>query len=522
MKKNLSIFIASVLAFACSAGQAEDFRVRQLSSRVREFELDSIDHTSPLNYYLSRSWVSLSGRQRLWADISSSKFALDRNAPDEEVDDRLRDYILNERIECIVSYRDSAAAIVTRPDGEDFLLLNYCWVEDGRWVNGGQGMADDLDEAQKMLRVNLPQHYDNLPRIARIGNLPQDITPFVDFLAGVESSPEQFVMEMLGSHRLVVNGEYHRRKVSWDMLKRLVAMPEFPEKVGRVFMELPSWCQPAMDGVMASGTLDTGAIFDIFREEQPNGWWDRGEFEFICELWRINRSLPADRRIEVVLADYQIPYSKVSSREEREAEDRNTHMAGIIAEAVMSSDDGRGNLFLVGCAHAYKSQQAGIASAAHGQEAAKTAGAQLADRLGRNNVFTIFQHVLPSHNGGSGKYPIRGGIFDRAFELNGNRPVGFRLAGSPFGDEPFDGISEIKFNASTGSYADNFDGYLFLHPVDSEPKAAPLTEIFTDAFVDEMKRRASVMGYERAEWMWFGRTAPEMTRESVIEALLQE
>ncbi len=112
-------------------------------------------------------------------------------------------------------------------------------------------------------------------------------------------------------------------------------------------------------------------------------------------------------------------------------------------------------------------------------------------------------------------------MFDKAFEAAGNRPVGFPLAGSPFGSEPFDGIHEIKYNMATGSYADNFDGYLFLHPLATEPLAEPLTEIFTDEFVAEMKRRAEVMGMSGLRRIWFGVTAPEMTRKGIIRDLTQ-
>lgn len=522
MKKTHSLIIAILTSLVSFAGHADDYVVRDISSRVSCHKLDSINLSTPLDYYISRAWVRATGKQKLWSDISSSKFSFDKTAPDKVVDDDFRSYVLNENIDYIITYRDSVAAIVTHSDGDDFVLLNYCWIEDGRWVNGGQGIADNLTQAQELLTQQLPVHYVNLPRIPMINTVPQDETCFVDFLLSVESSPEQFVLNMLDSHKLVINGEYHRRKVSWDMLKRLIDLPDFPEKVGHIFMELPSWCQPFMDKFMESDTLDHEIILQIFREEQPNGWWDRGEYEFICQLWNLNHSLPNGRKIKVVLADYQVPYSKVSRIDQRENEDRNSHMADVIAETISSSDDIRNSLFLVGCAHAYKSNQAGIASAAYGMAPEKTAAAQLVDKLGSDNVFTIFQHGLSGDNNGANKRPIRGGIFDKAFELTGNRPVGFTLAGSPFGKEPFDGISEIKYNISTGCYSDNFDGYLFLHPIENEPVASPLTEIFTDGFVAEMKRRASVMGMENLRAIWFGTTAPNLTKEYIINVLSQE
>ncbi len=506
----------------CYSQSFQDFKVEKIGKNINEFQLDSINLSSPLNYYLSRAWVRLSGKGENWNAISSSKL-YDSNAKDDVVDDELRSYILNEQIDCIVTYRDSVGCIVTHTDGEDFVLLNNCWIENGQWVNVGQDIADDTNEAQDKLLEQLPMALYNLPRIEIINNLPDDVTPFVEYLSNVTASPQEFMLDMLTSHKLVINGEYHRRKVSWDMLKNLISLPKFPDVVGCVFMELPSHHQSLMDKFFNSDSLDTNIIIKIFQDEQLNGWWDRGEFEFLCKLWEINRSLPREKKIRVVLADYQIPYSAITSRAEaREEEDRNTHMANVIVNTITQSGDTRHNLFLVGCAHAYKSKQLGIASAAYGKENALTAGAQIAERLGNENVFTVFQHVLPGDNHGGNKSAIRGGIFDLAFEKNGNHPVGFKLAGSPFGNEPFDGIYEIKYNTATGKYADNYDGYLFLAPLKDEPKAIPLTEIFTDEFIAEMQRRATVLGLENLRWMWFGHKSSDLTKESIADALLQE
>ncbi|MDE5635097.1 MAG: hypothetical protein K2I52_02160, partial [Muribaculaceae bacterium] len=376
---------------------------------------------------------------------------------------------------------------MTHTDGEDLVMLNNCWLENGKWVNRGQGMADDFREAENKIMEQLPEALYNLPRVDIINNIPTDVGPFTAYLSEVKQSPENFMMDMLKTNTLVINGEVHRRKVSWDMLKRLISLSDFSKEVGCIFMELPSWHQPTMDSFMNSDTLNSDLIIQIFQDEQLNGWWDRGEFEFLCRLWEINQSLPDKNKIRVVLVDYQVPYSRITKIEDaREAEDRNTHMANVVIETINNSNDVRNNLFLVGCGHAYKSNQAGFASAAYGKGSELTAGAQLVNALGNDNVFTVFQHCLSGDNSGRNKSAVRGGIFDKAFELNGNRPIGFKLANSPFGVEPFDGIYEIKYKTASGSYSDNFDGYLFLAPLADEPKAKPLTEIFTDEFVAEM------------------------------------
>lgn len=515
-----------LLLISCGGGYCQslqDFKIEKIGKQINEFQLDSINLSSPLDYYLSRAQVRLSGKLKNWQNISSSMFNFSADEPDEVIDDDLRNYILNENIDYIVTYRDSVASIVTHSDGEDLFLLNNCWLENGRWVNIGQGFADDNNDAQLKLLEQLPMALYNLPRIAIINNVPNDVMPFVNFLYNVTASPEEFMLDMLSLHKLVINGEYHRRKVSWDMLKSLISLSKFPDVVGCIYMELPSHHQHLMDKFFSSDIIDINIIIKIFQDEQLNGWWDRGEYEFLCKLWEINRSLSQDKKIRVVLADYQIPYSEITNREEaHEAEDRNAHMADVIVNDISQSEDTRNFLFLVGCAHAYKSKQSGFGSSAYEKEAELTAGAQIAERLGNDNVFTVFQHVLSGDNSGGNKVPIRGGIFDLAFEKNGNRPIGFKLEDSPFGREPFDGIYEIKYKTATGNYADNFDGYLFLAPLKDEPKAIPLTEIFTDEFIAEMQRRATVLGIENLRRMWFGQRSAELTRENIMEALLQE
>ena len=121
-------FIVAILIFVswseCFSQSLEDFKVEHIGRQVKDFQLDSINLSSPLNYYLSRVWVRLSGKSRLWNDISTSKFSFNADAPDEDVDDKFRPYVLNEQIDCIVTYRDSVATVITHANGEDVVMLN--------------------------------------------------------------------------------------------------------------------------------------------------------------------------------------------------------------------------------------------------------------------------------------------------------------------------------------------------------------------------------------------------------------
>ena len=517
------VFLTVILLWASCSPKEQLFTQHEVNRCVSDFEYDGIDQSSPLNYYLSRAHLMAEGKAGLMAKISTAKFELDTSAVDEEVDEILRQRILSEKIVKIVAYKDSAAVIITEyADG--WLLLNHTWIENGKWVNGGQGLAEDMADAEKQLQERLPVLCSSITRIEEISSLPPDVKSFTEYLQTQSLLPEEFIMQQIATHELVINGEYHRRKVSWDMLQQMLALPDFPKVCGTIFMELPSREQSTMDEFLSAIKPDGELILKIFRNEQIYGWWDKGEYDFICNIWELNRHLPENERIRIRLVDYQIPYSQIQTAEElcsveKQSEDRNTHMSDVIEQYIKGKTDSRNCLFLVGCGHAYKSGINGFASAGADGVENMTAGNQLAQRLGAGNVFTIFQHAFTRDNGGGHKSAIRGGLFDKAFAENGNRPVGFPLQGSPFGKEPFDGIYELKYKAGTGTYQDNFDGYLFLHSLANEPQNEPLMAVFDEGFIAEMQRRSAYMGWDDRKDIWFGHNVSELTTDIIRQAL---
>lgn len=65
----------------------QDFKIEKIGKQINEFQLDSINLSSPLDYYLSRAQVRLSGKLKNWQNISSSMFNFSADEPDEVIDD---------------------------------------------------------------------------------------------------------------------------------------------------------------------------------------------------------------------------------------------------------------------------------------------------------------------------------------------------------------------------------------------------------------------------------------------------
>jgi hypothetical protein len=155
-----------------------------------------------------------------------------------------------------------------------------------------------------------------------------------------------------------------------------------------------------------------------------------------------------------------------------------------------SNRDGRHGLFIVGCGHSYKSTVPGLGSPWLRNYEGLAPGALLSARLPKGEVFSILTHIPATSNTGGIRNRIRKGAFNAAFRLNGDVPVAFNLNRGPFGQEPMDALQDIAYESKAGTFADNYDGYIFLGPLDQEPNGYILYELYSDAFAKELLRRA--------------------------------
>lgn len=96
LRITILIFLILISWRGCYCQSIQDFKIEKIGKQINEFQLDSINLSSPLDYFLSRAQVRLSGKFKNWQNISSSMFNFSADEPDEVIDDDLRNYILNE------------------------------------------------------------------------------------------------------------------------------------------------------------------------------------------------------------------------------------------------------------------------------------------------------------------------------------------------------------------------------------------------------------------------------------------
>ena len=491
---------------------AQEYRTQIINKKVKDFSIDN-DFSTPLKAFVSFQYLMVNGKLSEMYNKSTIRYHKigDKAQSDKVPTQEFKSKRLNSEIKKIITYYDSVAYVICLEQDSIYTCRNL-YLEQGIWVNAGEG-GGDLKGVEDDIIIYSPLRLLKVRQSNRILNTPTDTMTFINYLKENGKAPKQFLLNALADHKLVIYGERHRRELSWQLLKDVVNDPTFPKITGTVFMELQSYKQSEIDKFFNNTErMDSSILIGIYQDMQMTGWFDKGGFEFLINLWKLNKRLPKKEKIKVVFADFQPPIRQIKTKEELQKSDtvkRNTNMANVIEKTIKSSTDSRNNLFIVGYGHAYKSSAIGEYN--ESPQGDHSAANQLVKRFSDKDVF-----CTRVHTSGINGYYTRGGMFDYAFVKTGGKPVAFKLKGSPFGKEIIEEWAYEKDDFS--SFENNYDGYIFLggEPVDMQ-KEYRLSDIYTEDFVKEIIRRAYLMGEENEKWC--GVPNKSLTLEALLKDL---
>ena len=501
MKIAISVMFLSIL-LSCGRNVATDFKTIQVNKKVKDFP-DELDLSSPLKSALSINYLMINGKDSLWRQISSEvikPLLPDTTTAESYVTESEKNKYLNTLIREIITYRDSVACVISEIRDSSY-TTRWLYKEHSNWVNRGEDERKSIQESEQLFREYAKQNLQELRKINAFALVPKDTLSFIRYLQNNTRDSKEFVFEKLSKYKLVMYGEIHRRKASWDFLQEILKDKRFVESAGVIFMELGSDKQGDIDKFLENNSIDNELLLNVFRDYIICGWNDKDKFDFIKTVWKINQNLPSDKKIRIIAVDTPRPFNTFTSKEDMRKNDaiydRDKFMADTIINYLNQSKDKRNALFIVGTGHVCKASQ--------------SAGSMLSKEL-PDNTYAIFQHSPRVDNFAPMDERLRHGIFDNSFYQTGDRPIAFEIKNSPFGKEPFDGL----FYDGNGTYQDNYDGYIFLGPLDSEPNGEILLDLYSDNFVKELDRRYQLLGSNlKDEW---GLT--DFSKKAVIEKVL--
>jgi hypothetical protein len=379
-------------------------------------------------------------------------------------------------------------ARVPEPRGE-LVDIRYLELEGARWLNRGNDVTGTLAEARKLFARRCAYREAGRKLVSRppIAQPAEYLRPFVEFLKHHAKEPAEYLLESLAARRVVILGEVHHRPRYWAFNAALVKQPEFAQRAGVIYLELPSNDQALVDQFLAAPKYDPQPVIEMLRDMLWMGWPDQPMLDFFKTVWETNQGLRSDQRLRIVLVDMARPWKEIKTRNDwRQYEvNRDQFMATNITRDLRDhATDARHAFFIVGYMHAM------VNLAQPGGEPVKSAGWHLRETLGDTNVLAVFPHSPVMSNDGEVNGRLALGLFETAFAALTNRPMAFPLEHSPFGEQVFDASPEYL---TTDSFRNGYHAYLYLGPLEEELFSPMIPGFYTDEFVPELERRSHVM-----------------------------
>jgi hypothetical protein len=294
-----------------------------------------------------------------------------------------------------------------------------------------------------------------------------NVKKYNTYLAGQHLNPKEYVFELFKTNDVVILCEAnHQESTARELISDIVTDKRFIDNVGNVFTEYGAVSkQSKVDSILNAKFAND----DLLEKSLAGLMWFRGPhfFYFLKNINLLNNSLPDSLKIHEYFTDFDSEYQYFpGSMALKDKIDRDSIMAYIIINRfknIQQNDSRKKCLVITNSRHAFGSiKKDGRETNVFDSEGSyifksfpsKTANVML------NSLAYNFSVIIPTD-----KFmfinAIQNGKWDRAFEENKNRPVGFDFKGSPFGKDDFDYLPMVK----NLKYEDVFTGFIFNKPI---------------------------------------------------------
>jgi len=337
------------------------------------------------------------------------------------------------------------------------------------------------------------------------------ITPdYIDVLKDTGKEPVSFVNDVLDEYDLVIfDDAIHMAKEPYDFYEELMKDEEFRSKVKFVFVEVfPLTCQPLINEYLNSPLKDSSILFPVFQNDYSGyGWRYKTHFDLMSTIWDINAQLPDAEKIRVIGVDPPMYWCAIKTRQDydqfqRTFASRDYAMYQTIRGTLKNFKSGEKGIFLTNTRHAYKgikksddSYYWNTGTFFHQWHPGKTYSV----RFHNVNLCMLSEIDAVSQTSAEGLERVSyewirmgEGLWDKAFKENGNVPVGIPLENNLFGQSSYVGNHMLDVAENSSMY-DAYDGLIFLAPLEELHFTARVGFIYTDSFIQEVKRRITLL-----------------------------
>jgi hypothetical protein len=331
--------------------------------------------------------------------------------------------------------------------------------------------------------------------------LPHDPKP-IDAMEGV--------IRAFDKYPIVALSEFHGLEQEADFIAQLIGHPGFSTKVDDIVVEFGNALyQDVIDRYVEGKDVPLSELRQVWRNTTQLTVWDGAIYErFFANVRALNQTLPAKRRLHVLLGDPPIDWGKVGRREEWQSflNRRDEHFAGVVLQAVLAKK--RKALLIIGGAHLNKRSE--------------EIDANVAQRIEKKYPGSMF--IIEPHIGFGNKNdeleprlaawskPSLTHLKDTWLgELDASL-IRVSIVQLP-GKEPFNSYKGKKL-------AEVADAYLYLGPGDSLTATSRTPR--DEAYVNEIKRRFTIMTGRELSPEAFTRVTPKKYLEALGLSVRQQ
>ncbi len=336
------------------------------------------------------------------------------------------------------------------------------------------------------------------------------ISNYMEVLDKTGQEPVKFVNNLLDEYDLIVfDDALHLAKEPFDFYQKLIRNNQFKGKVKYIFIEAFSiTSQPYIDSYFNSVVKDSTILLPVFQNDYSGyGWRYKTYLDLLGTIWEVNSQLSESEKIQVICIDQPIYWSGIQTRKDynlfqQSLVGRDYFMYKIITQTLDDFKSGEKGVFLTNTRHAYK----GIKKS-NGKFYWNTGTflnqwhPRKSYSIRLHNVNLSIQSKLDSKSNSSTEgldkvsyswIRMDNGLWDKAFKENGNVPIAISLEKNIFGKSAYVGNHMLNVADNQTMY-DAYDGLIFLAPLEELHFSAEVDFIYTDSFIQELKRRIMLL-----------------------------
>ena len=296
---------------------------------------------------------------------------------------------------------------------------------------------------------------------------------YTEFLQTQNTSPKDYVFSLFEHSDIVILGERdHRDTTQYVLFLDIISDSRFIEDIGHVYTEVGVVNMTPEANRFIKGNYSTEDEFreafrDYYRYEDFNPLWEKyNRYQFLKGLYDINSCLPESKKITLGLTDMEFSWKGMTPKKYRDfSNDMNqswSHRDSIMAYNFMNLYEKqepvkgkRKALLITSKPHAENSRLFFNIKGVSNEF--RRVGSYIKEVYEDNCKIVAMNFYRADNYMGLPVGLSAFGLWDAAFELTGNNPVGFDLKDNIFGLTTSDCVSFLKWE-------DLFDGYIFYIP----------------------------------------------------------